>query len=102
MEFCPKCGVILVMKTKYFACPKCKYVSKEKIKLISSEKMKEKEKIEVLKGEASNVWPLVKENCPKCGNEEAYFNIVQMRSGDEGETSFYKCTKCKHMWKRLS
>ena len=102
MEFCPKCGTILVQKTKRFACLKCKYVSKNKIKLISSEKIENKEKIGVLKEEDSSVWPVVKETCPKCGHNEAYFHSVQMRSGDEGETSFFKCTKCKNTWRDYS
>ena len=99
MEFCPKCGTILVKKTKHFSCPKCRYVSREKIKLIASEKIENKNKINVLKKDASNVWPKVKETCPKCGNDEAYTHTVQMRSGDEGETIFFRCTKCSYQWR---
>ncbi|MCS7134796.1 MAG: transcription factor S [Candidatus Pacearchaeota archaeon] len=102
MEFCPKCGTILVQKTKYFSCPKCKYVSKETIKLISSEKIESTEKIEVLKDEETSVWPKIKETCPKCGNDEAFFHSAQMRSGDEAETSFFRCTKCKHVWREYT
>lgn len=102
MEFCPKCGTILIQKGKKFVCAKCKYVKKETIKLTSSEKIQEKEKIGVLKDDESNVWPTVKEICPKCGNDEAFFHSVQTRSGDEAETSFFRCTKCKHVWREYS
>ncbi|MEM1535665.1 MAG: transcription factor S [Candidatus Pacearchaeota archaeon] len=102
MEFCPSCGTILVQKGKKFACPKCKYVAKETIKLTASEKIQEKEKIGVLKDEESSVWPTVKETCPKCGNDEAFFHSVQTRSGDEGETSFFRCTKCHYTWREYS
>jgi len=102
MDFCPKCGTILIQRTKYFACPKCNYVAKEMIKLTCSEKFGDKKKIEVLKGDESNVWPVIKATCPECGHDEAYSYSVQMRSGDEGETTFYKCTKCKHTWREYS
>jgi len=102
MDFCPKCGTILVQKKKRWACPKCKYIAKEKIKLTASEQIQSKEKIGVVKETDQGVWPEVKETCPKCGNDKAYFHSVQMRSGDEGETSFFKCTKCKHTWRDYS
>lgn len=37
--------------------------------------------------------------CPKCGNDTAYTWIVQTRSGDEGPTVFYRCTKCGYTWR---
>jgi len=37
--------------------------------------------------------------CPKCGNKEAYYWTVQTRAGDEAETKFLKCTRCKHTWR---
>ncbi|MFH1823259.1 MAG: transcription factor S [archaeon] len=98
MQFCPKCGAILIQKTKRFACPKCSYASNDKVKLFSCEKMEEKQKIGVLKEKDTNVWPVVTETCPTCGNNKAYYHSVQMRSGDEGETRFYRCAKCKHNW----
>ena len=42
MEFCPKCGAILVQKTKNFGCPRCNYSSKNKTALKTSEKINEK------------------------------------------------------------
>ncbi|OHT11299.1 hypothetical protein TRFO_19276 [Tritrichomonas foetus] len=37
--------------------------------------------------------------CEKCGNTEAYFNEVQIRSADEPATLFFCCTKCKFRWR---
>ena len=37
--------------------------------------------------------------CEKCGNNEAWFNEVQIRSADEPATLFYCCTKCGHRWR---
>lgn len=37
--------------------------------------------------------------CPKCGNHEAYYWLLQTRAADEPSTRFYKCTKCGHVWR---
>ncbi len=100
MKFCPKCGAILVQKKTKFSCPKCGYRSKEKVKLIVSEKINKETKLDVLNEKDSNVWPTVNEVCPKCGNDKAYYFSAQMRSGDEAETQFFRCVKCKHTWRK--
>lgn len=102
MNFCPKCGSILVQKKKYFSCPKCGYTSKEKIKIVSSEKFGKEAKIDVLHEKDASVWPIVNATCPKCGNDKAYYFSVQMRSGDEAETRFFRCAKCKNSWREYS
>ena len=37
--------------------------------------------------------------CPKCGNNEAYWILRQTRASDEPETRIYTCTKCHHRWR---
>lgn len=37
--------------------------------------------------------------CPKCGNDEAYWWVLQTRRADEPPTRFYKCTRCGHVWR---
>jgi DNA-directed RNA polymerase subunit M len=101
MKFCPKCGAILVKKDDKWVCPKGDYKTSEKIKLESKE-TPEKVKIDVLKEGESNVYPTVSVTCPKCGNNKAYFFSVQTRAGDEAETRFFTCTKCKHRWREYS
>jgi len=34
----------------------------------------------------------------ECNNYEAFFKALQMRSADEPETVFYRCTKCGDVW----
>jgi DNA-directed RNA polymerase subunit M len=102
MQFCPKCGSILIQKKKRFACPKCGYVSREKVKLTSSEKVENGNKIDVLHEKDSNVWPVVSATCPECGHDQAFFWSAQMRAADEAETRFFRCTKCKHTWREYS
>ncbi|OLY83386.1 DNA-directed RNA polymerase I subunit RPA12 [Smittium mucronatum] len=36
----------------------------------------------------------IEELCAKCGNNQMTFYTMQLRSADEGQTVFYKCTKC--------
>lgn len=99
MEFCPKCGAVLIQKRKNYGCARCNYSTKNKVKLASSEKLEEKKKVEVLSEKDSETFPVISEKCRKCGNEKAYFWTVQTRAGDESETKFFKCTKCKHTWR---
>lgn len=99
MEFCPKCGSVLVEKRKNYGCLKCSYVAKGKVKIESTENIKELKKVAVIKEKDANIMPTVAETCQKCGNKEAYFWTSQTRSADESETKFFKCTKCKHTWR---
>jgi DNA-directed RNA polymerase subunit M len=98
MEFCPKCGAVLIQKRKNFGCARCEYSTKEKLKIKTSEKIEEKNKIAVIKKEM-NTLPIVVERCRECGNDKAYFWTIQTRAGDEAETKFFKCTKCDHTWR---
>ncbi len=99
MEFCPKCGSVLEEKRKNFGCVRCGYTSKAKIKIESKEKIKEGLEIGIVKEKDTDVFPVVATICSKCKNKEAYFWTSQTRSGDEAETRFFKCTKCKHTWR---
>ncbi len=99
MEFCPKCGSILVKKKKRYGCPKCSYTKKGKVKVEASEKMKGKEEIGIVKEKDTDVMPTTNAVCPKCGNDEAYFWSAQTRAADEAETQFFKCKKCEHTWR---
>ena len=99
MEFCPKCGSVLIEKRKNFGCARCGYTAKGKVKIESSEKMQEKQKIGIIKEKDTDVFPIINAVCPTCGHKEAYFWTAQTRAGDEAETRFFKCTKCKHTWR---
>ena len=37
--------------------------------------------------------------CEKCGCKQAFFFQLQIRSGDEGSTTFFKCKQCGWRWK---
>jgi len=96
MQFCPKCGSVLIQKRKNIGCSRCNYASKDKEKIRTSEKIESKKQVGVVKEKDTDVLPTVSEECKKCGHGEAYFWTVQTRASDEAETKFFKCTKCGH------
>ena len=98
MQFCPRCGAVLIQKRKNYGCPRCNYSTKEKVRIFSSEKMNDKKEIAIVKKD-EQILPVTTAICKQCKNHEAYFWTVQTRSGDEAETKFFKCTKCEHTWR---
>ena len=99
MEFCPKCGSVIIVGDKKAACAKCGYKPKGIVKIQASEKMGKTYGIAVINEKALNTYPKVQIKCPRCKHGEAYFWTLQTRSSDESETKFYKCTKCEHTWR---
>lgn len=98
MMFCPKCGSILTLKpNKKIGCNNCSYTTKQK-KLILKEKTDKAKKIEII-DKGIDVLPQTDIKCPKCGNDKAFYWLVQTRASDEGETQFFRCTKCNHIWR---
>jgi DNA-directed RNA polymerase subunit M len=99
MEFCPKCGSVLISKVKNSACSRCGYVKKGQVNLSVKEKINEKSEIPVLKKNVGSTNPIVDEKCPECSHGKAYFWTLQTRGSDESETKFFKCVKCDHTWR---
>src|SRR3989338_3260462 len=103
MLFCPKCGGILVPhkddKKKQLTCG-CGYTTKQKDDLVIKEKitLSPSDQIAVVEKRIDTL-PKTKEECPKCENPEAFFWTVQTRAGDEAETRFFECVKCRHRWR---
>ncbi len=105
MEFCKKCGGILVPKKTrtgvVFVCRNCgkKYNKGEYIKV--TEKVQRENNIKIIEQKKENL-PTTETQCPKCGNKEAFWWLQQTRGMDEPPTRFYKCTKCGHTWREYS
>jgi DNA-directed RNA polymerase subunit M len=106
MEFCPKCGGLMIPKKSggkvVLVCRKCgkKRISKERKFKIKVSTEKSKGKIIVLdKKSKIDVLPKTDASCPKCDNNEAFWWMQQTRAADEAPTRFYKCTKCGHTWR---
>ena len=73
----------------------CGYVQEDaKLK----DRKKKTENLAVAEEEKETL-PEINAECKKCKNSRAYFWTLQTRSSDEPETKFYKCTKCKNVWR---
>lgn len=101
--FCPKCGSLLKpMREKgeaFLACS-CGYTDRSSANAAIVEKAKTKQKeMSVVGDEEEKMLPLTDAECPKCHHEKAYYWMVQTRAGDEPETKFLRCEKCKHTWR---
>lgn len=104
MMFCPKCGSIMFPKKvkgkKVMSCKKCGYEIEIKDDIKVKEEIKVKNDVFVVnEDDELKTYPVIEAHCPKCGNEKAYFQIIQTRAGDEAPTRFYKCTKCGYVWR---
>jgi len=54
--------------------------------------------VPVLEQESSGL-PTTSARCPECGNNVAYWWLRQLRSADESEVRFFRCTKCSNTWR---
>ncbi len=100
MEFCEKCGRIIIFKNDKAICSSCGWRPKKKIRIKASEKLNKHGTIAVINEKTENVYPIVEIECPVCKNKHAYFWTSQTRSSDESETKFYRCVKCNHSWRK--
>ncbi len=109
MEFCPKCGSMMRPRREAgkveLYCPNCGYVKGIGDAASSYRFVKEikhapdKGIIVVDESKLPRVLPVTRAECPKCGNTEAYWWMVQTRRGDEAPTRFFRCTKCGYTWR---
>ncbi|MBI2138086.1 transcription factor S [Candidatus Woesearchaeota archaeon] len=102
--FCPKCGSILLPKkegNKTVVKCSCGHQSAEQQSFGFTEKVKQgSAKIAVVeKDHDHEALPLMDASCPKCGHHKARYWTVQTRAGDEPETKFLTCDKCRHRWR---
>jgi DNA-directed RNA polymerase subunit M len=107
--FCPKCGTLLrpkkAGKRLIYYCPSCGYESESPPKGNSQviTKVTSESGDVIIEEESEKISaPVVEARCPKCGNDKAYFQIVQTRAADEPPTRIYKCTKCGYSWREYS
>jgi len=104
MQFCPKCGTTLTpqMKEKkvVLSCPKCGYETRKGQKSLSKIQH-DAEKIVVIGQEEQKIrtLPKTRAECSKCGNNEAFYWLVQTRGADESSTQFFRCTRCGTTWR---
>ena len=100
MEFCPKCGAMLLPKDGVLKCNSCGHEKNlsDNDQYEVSEEIKESDNIKML-GEDVDVRPTTTETCPECGNDKAFYELKQTRSAAEARARFFTCTECKHTWR---
>ena len=103
MRFCPICSNLLLIEDGHkgmrFCCPTCPYKYNLDKTFTSKVKLKKKVLDDVLGGDEA--WKNVDRamaRCPFCANDQAYFQLRQIRSADEPSTIFYKCCNCMKQW----
>jgi DNA-directed RNA polymerase subunit M len=104
MEFCEKCGSVLVAKKEknktFLVCRGCGHKTMDYKPLKIAESVKKDPLSDVVVIEKDKEYlPKTKTICSKCNNKEAVWWIQQTRSSDEAPTLFLRCTKCKHSWR---
>ena len=75
MEFCPKCGAILMMKKTKAGCPKCNYVAKGKVDMEIVEAIDAKVTVAVINEKEGEVNPMTDYDCKKCGHRDRIFGF---------------------------
>ena len=98
MEFCPECKSMMMPSGGMMKCRKCGFEKEKTKKIIEKKEFKERE-ITVLEGDEAAGLPTTKVKCEECGNKTAYWWLRQLRSADESETRFFRCTKCGRTWR---
>lgn len=103
MEFCPKCGAMLLPKNNKLKC-RCGYEKKlsdsEEIGQYTVPGDTNPQKEVIVTDKNSNAMPTKKITCYKCGGTEGVWWVMQTRSADEAPTYFVRCTKCGNTWRQ--
>lgn len=107
MKFCSKCGTVLNFdkKRKALTCPNCgAELPIENYSIYPKGKSRIEDRIIIISEKERNLRtdPEIDIECPNCGNNRAYFWMVQTRGADESATQFFRCTKCGHTWREYS
>ncbi|WP_405303728.1 transcription factor S [Methanobrevibacter sp.] len=100
-QICPKCGEKMDIKEGILKCNSCgnlKNLSENDTSYKVSKTIEEHETVKEL-GEVNDMRSTIKETCPECGHDEAYYELKQTRSADEAPTRIFTCAKCKHTWR---
>ena len=115
MDFCKKCGSILVPKKVksgdhamlVLLCSKCGQKIKETIENVKIKgktiEHSPKQLVSIIDKEKQlSTLPTIQVKCSMCGNNMAFAWQVQTRGADESSTQFLRCTKCDYTFRESS
>ncbi|CAN0927240.1 DNA-directed RNA polymerase I subunit RPA12 [Linum grandiflorum] len=102
--FCNHCGTMMVLSSgDQVECPLCKSCKKGKGVIgqeisytVSAEDIRKDLGISHFEGKMEVKDMEINKQCEKCSNTKLKFSTRQMRSADEGQTTFYHCSVCSH------
>jgi len=83
-----------------FKCRKCGFEKDIKEQFVSKTEIKDRE-VTVLEQREMGL-PTTKARCEECGCDMAYWWLRQLRSADESEVRFFRCTKCGNTWREYN
>jgi len=100
MQFCPKCKSMMMPSGNEYKCRKCGCTSaaEKSSHAVFKTEIQDRDVV-VLEGDIEEGLPTTDAMCPECKNRIAYWWLRQLRSADESETRFFKCTKCAYTWR---
>lgn len=109
IKFCPKCGGVMKPKKEggrtVWVCTRCGHRLESagqegKLSISTRIEKSPRDQLIIIDAENNANLPITRDvTCPKCGNHEAYYWLLQTRAADEPSTRFYKCTRCGHVWR---
>ena len=103
IEFCKRCGSILIPdKRKQHVVLKCRSCSYETKKPMRELKIVEEKKATrgiIVIEKDDTILPITDKACETCGHPKAHWWLQQTRSADVPTTQFFRCVKCKHVWR---
>jgi DNA-directed RNA polymerase subunit M len=101
VPFCPNCKKLVYPVGGKQVCknPACGWTSEgpAESKIWRSDASAGKKRV-VLE-ETQEARPEQRVTCPKCGNDKAFFHLMQTRRSDEPPTQINECTTCHHSWR---
>jgi len=106
MKFCNECGSYMKKTKNDFLCRKCGNLVQVRTQIKDTKTTNRSSSIYVADS-SENEYVTVSQECPKCGNDEAF----RWFSGVSGEhagirrertVEHFKCTKCSHVWSKTS
>ncbi|CAN1227131.1 DNA-directed RNA polymerase I subunit RPA12 [Linum grandiflorum] len=102
--FCNLCGTMMVLSSgDQVKCPLCKSCKKGKdvdlllkVIVVMVQDIRKDLGISHFEGKMEVKDMEINKQCEKCSNTKLKFSTRQMRSADEGQTTFYHCSVCSH------
>ena len=102
MPFCPNCKSLVYPQGGILKCAKCGTVAgkPQSRKVTAPQEEREVLVFSDEDVERQETMPRMKAECPSCGHMEAFYRTQQTRKSDEPETTFLRCAKCNHRWRK--